>query len=207
MKKMLLLVLLAWSCATTAPPETDVQLPELVSQVPLPGLSPLLQGRHLRLEVKMHIAEDGTVKEAAFATPSGDPEWDRVALEKVRQWKFAPATHEGKPIAIWIRQSIALQFSDQLMMSLAEIRCTERWRADSVYAALQAGAEFTELVQRFSEASTAQSGGLLGEVDIRTFPQGVQEELRDLRPGEFTPPIRIGTAYVLFRHVPDGTPR
>ena len=200
----MLLVLLGWGCATTAPLETDVRLPELVSQVPLPALSPLLQGKHLRLEVKMHVAEDGSVQEAMFSEPSGDPEWDRAALEKVRQWTFSPAMHGGKPISIWIRQSIVLQFSDQLMMPLAEIRCTDRSRADSVYAALRAGVGFAELVQRFSEASSAQRGGLLGEVDIRTFPQGVQEELKGLRPGEFTPPIRVGTVYVLFRHVPDG---
>lgn len=204
MKKLLLLVLLGCGCATTAPPETDLRLPELVSQVPLPAPSRLLQGRPLRLELKIHIAEDGSVREAMFVYSSGDPEWDSAALERVHQWTFSPATHGGRPISIWIRQSILLQFSDQLMMSLAEIRCAEKSRADSVYAVLQAGADFVELARRLSEAATAPQGGMLGEVDIRSYPQGVQEKLKALQAGEFTPPIRIGSAYVVFRRVPEG---
>ena len=203
MKRLLLLVLLWWGCATTAPPESDLRMPELVSQVPLPAPSRLLQGRPLKLELKLHIAEDGSVREAMFVSSSGDPEWDLSALEKVRQWTFSPALHGTKPISIWIRQSVVLQFSDQIIMSLAEIRCTQRGRADSVYAALKAGAEFAELARQFSEASSAPKGGLLGDVDIRSYPQGVQVELKDLRPGAFGPPIRIGSAYVIFRRLPD----
>ena len=204
MKKLLLLVLLLYGCATTAPPESDLQLPELVSQVPLPAPTRLLQGRPLKLELKIHVADDGSVREASFMSSSGDHEWDRLALEKVRQWRFSPALHGGKPVSIWIRQSIVLQFSDQLIMSLAEIRCTQSWRADSVYAALQAGAEFAELARRFSEASSAHTGGLVGEVDIRSYPQLIQEELKDLKPGEFTAPIRVGAMYVILRRMPDG---
>ena len=172
MRSWVLIVVLMFGCGATAPLERDVQMPELVSQVPLPALSRRLQGKPLRLELKIHVAEDGSVRDAQFALSSGDPDWDRLALEKVRQWTFSPAVRGGKPISIWIRQSIALQFSDRLMMSLAEIRCATESCADSVYDALTAGADFVELARRLSVAASAEKGGGLGEGDVRTFPYG-----------------------------------
>jgi len=44
----------------------------------------------------------------------------------------------------------------------------------------------------------------VGEVDIRSYPQLIQEELKDLKPGEFTAPIRVGAMYVILRRMPDG---
>jgi TonB family protein len=198
MKSWVLIILLAVGCATSEPPAANVQMPELVSQVPLPAPSRQLQGRLLKLELKIHVGEDGSVIDAAFTDPTGDLEWDNAALEKVRQWKFSPALYAGKPIAIWIRQSVVLQFSDPMMMSLAEIRCSEPSLADSVYAALVGGADFGTLARTFSVAPSAERGGVLGDVDIRTYPYAVQKELQDLKPGQFTRPIHLGTQIVLF---------
>jgi TonB family protein len=192
------MVVLMVGCASMVPPETDVRMPELISQVPLPALSPKLQGKPLRLQLKIHVAEDGSVREAQFAESSGDPEWDHLALEKVRQWTFAPARHGDRPVSIWIRQSIVLQFTDQLVMSLAEIHCPTAGVADSLYGLLLGGADFGALARRFSVASSAPSGGVMGDVDIRTFPYAVQEQVRQLKPGEFTRPMRLGEHYVLI---------
>lgn len=198
MRSWMVMVVLMLGCAVTLPPEKEIEMPELVSQVPLPALSRKLQGKPLRLELKIHIAEDGSVRQAEFASPSGDPEWDHQALARVRQWKFAPARQGDRPIAIWIRQSILLQFTDELRMFLAEIRCRESSLADSLYEALVAGSDFSDLARRFSVGPTAAEGGLLGELDIRTFPYAIQQQLRNLRPGEYTRPLRIGHESVVF---------
>lgn len=205
-RRMMVMMAFLAGCATTVPPETDVQMPELVSQVPLPALSRKLVGKPLKLELKIHVAEDGSVRAAEFASTSGDPEWDHLALEKVRQWTFAPARHGGRPISIWIRQSIVLQFTDREVLSLAEIRCSTASCADSVYNALIQGVDFGELARRFSVAASAERGGELGYVDIRTFPFAVQERVRDLVPGEFTQPMRIGEQYVLFKRLEKKAP-
>lgn len=41
--------------------------------------------------------------------PAG--EFDEVALEGIRSWRFSPATYKGEPVRVWIRQKLRFQLS------------------------------------------------------------------------------------------------
>lgn len=53
--------------------------------------------------VVIHIAADGSVSEAEVGEAS-DPALGEAAIAAVKQWKFEPATRDGKPVAIKVSQ-------------------------------------------------------------------------------------------------------
>ncbi|MDQ7827627.1 MAG: energy transducer TonB [Armatimonadota bacterium] len=83
-----------------------------------PPLHPLLRGRVTagpgevsaleqvpvrgRLRVRLLVRTDGSVGQAVVVVPSGDPALDRVAVEGLRRWRFAPARRDGVPIEAYL---------------------------------------------------------------------------------------------------------
>lgn len=55
-----------------------------------------------RLRVRLLVRADGSVGEAVVVVPSGDPALDRVAVEGLRRWRFAPARRDGVPIEAYL---------------------------------------------------------------------------------------------------------
>lgn len=52
------------------------------------------------------IGTDGTIIDARVARTSGDAQFDSVALDTVRRWRFKPATCSGQPIPVGINIDI-----------------------------------------------------------------------------------------------------
>ena len=64
-------------------------------------------------------------------------------------------------------------------------------RADSLYAALQGGADFATLARRVTDhAITREGGGDLGWLEMDQLQPLVRSRVRDLKPGEFSRPLR-----------------
>jgi len=57
--------------------------------------------------IALIVTLEGATKELRVVK-SLEPEVDRAALEAVRQWRFAPAQKDGKPVAV--RVTIELEF-------------------------------------------------------------------------------------------------
>ena len=51
----------------------------------------------------VHVERDGRVSEITLKQSSGSDLLDRTAIETVREWRFQPATFDGKPVAEWYR--------------------------------------------------------------------------------------------------------
>jgi TonB family protein len=179
-------------------------LPQLIKQEPLPPWPFGTRDEEVALDVEFRIGGDGSVKDVAFLTPSFSKEWNALALEKMREWKFSPAFVNGRPIPIWIRQTIRMKFEEASYLRLAEIVCPDQQTADSVFALLNLGAPFDSLARAFSTSSSRTQGGFLGDVDLRTLPQFVRHELGKVRTNHFTSPILLGQNYVIYKCLPAG---
>jgi TonB family protein len=84
------------------------ELPQAISKV-----QPILPeaARRARIEgtvmIQARVLEDGTVGETRIV--KSIPALDGAAIAAVRQWRFKPATSEGKPVAVWV--AVPIKFS------------------------------------------------------------------------------------------------
>ena len=57
------------------------------------------------------VNESGHVTEAHITRASRDPEFDRRALEQVKQWKNKPAQYQGKAVPVYLSTSVCPHLS------------------------------------------------------------------------------------------------
>ena len=67
--------------------------------------------------------------------------------------------------------------------------------AAKVFAALQQGGSFVGYARQFSEASTAAVGGDLGWVRPEQLPDQLASAVRQMQPGQVSPPIKVPGGY------------
>jgi TonB family protein len=199
--RLVAVVLLLGGCASLQTAEAPDTLPKLVYQAPLPPWPTTVPNRQVSVDVKFLVAADGTVRRAELMTPSRFASWDREAVQQLLKWRFSPAMADGKPIPLWIRQTVNIRFAEPLIMGLAEIVCPDRVVADSVYQMLSSGTAFEVLAKSFSTAPSRDLGGSLGSINIRTLPTEIQDELTKLREGEFTHPLELGNGFVIYKRL------
>jgi TonB family protein len=201
---ILIAAVLLSGCATVQPSNAPDVFPQLIQQEPLPPWPFHAIEQEVTLDIKIRIGSDGSVKDVVFLTPSLSRDWNALALEKIRQWKFSPALVDGRPIALWIRQTLRMRFEEAVYVRLAEIVCSNQQTADSVYTLLDAGAPFDSLAMAVSVSGSRTKGGFLGDVDLRTLPLFVRYKLQKLPTNHCTSPISLGRNYVIFKCLPAG---
>ena len=67
--------------------------------------------------------------------------------------------------------------------------------ADQLETQLHNGGNFAKLAQQFSQAAGAMSGGDLGWTQEGELPQPLDEAMKQLSPGQITPPVRTQPGY------------
>lgn len=67
------------------------------------------RGLEGRVSLRILVAEDGNVAQVEVAESSGEESLDNAAVDAARQWKFTPATRDGRAVAEWIR--VPVRFS------------------------------------------------------------------------------------------------
>ena len=70
--------------------------------------------------------------------------------------------------------------------------------AQKVFAALQQGGSFVGYARQYSEASTAAVGGDLGWVRAEQLPDQLATVVRQMRPGQVSPPIKVPGGYSII---------
>lgn len=201
MKTMVLLLLFICGCATTQLPDSSGTLPVLLYQVPLPSSDQATYWGELKIELKLRVAKDSSVQDVIFLSSNTDPQWEASAIKEIQKWRFLPATQNGVPVPVWIRQSLIIRSEKSLKMSLSKIVSSDYREADSIYTLLKMGEEFDSLARRISTVPSRKYLGKLGEVDIRTFPIHIQKELEKLNVGEFTTPLQLGNSFIIFKRL------
>ena len=194
-------MLLFTGCGTMKLKTASQTPPQLIEQVPLPSPSFFAKGNEL--DLKLLIGSDGTVRQVEFQRPTGDEEWERLATQNILKWKFAPALLNNQPIQAWVDQKVKIQFRDPAYLNLAVIVCDSREQADAIYAKLSAGENFNSLAKNLAISKSPDLFGNPGVVDIRRYPEQIQEALIGLKIEKFTTPLALGRSYVIFKRLND----
>jgi hypothetical protein len=143
----------------------------------------------------------GDVVNAKILTTSGDAEWDSLACLSILNWKYTPAIYEGRAIELTIKRRVRIVIEEPQFYSLAEIEIQNYHKADSVYKALLAGADFAWLCINCSCSQSKERNGLLGRVNINYFNNEIKTQIAALKEGEFTKPIVYGEHYIIYKRL------
>jgi hypothetical protein len=149
----------------------------------------------------MQINVNGDVEKAILLTGTGDEIWDSLATLSLLEWKYTPAIFNGHPIKLVVRRKVKVVFVEPKFISLSEIELSDSIKADSVYTALQRGADFISLVQKYSISSTREKNGMLGQINIKHFSNHISTALNELDEGDFTKPLSYGDHYVIYKRL------
>ena len=88
----------------------------------------------------------------------------------------------------------------EIFLSVPDIREEEAVieNAQQIIEQVRGGASFYGLAREFSQSRSAQLGGDLGWVELGELEDVVAPEVRKLRPGEVSPPIRTPTGVAIL---------
>jgi TonB family protein len=179
----------------------DASVPQLLLKHPLPPIPESFPGSSFDLDVVLFILEDGSVGKARLLKGSDDTSWDSLALTSIKEWRFTPARAENQPISTWFHLRTTVRYAKLQIMNLAEILCTTREEADTVYNAIERGQEFGDLAMRHSVDPSREMKGILGEVNINMYPENIYKSLEKLVIDTYTKPMKYGDLYVIFKRV------
>lgn len=180
--------LLIAGCAMPRQVELSGAALELVSMTPLPPIKFATYAGGMKLNVLLHVMQDGSVETVKMLGSTGDAEWDSLALQSMKQWRYAVPRREGVPVDAWFRQLVVVQIQEPIEMTIGELTASSARAADSLYALLNKGSRMDTLFRNN-----------LAAVNIMKYPQHVRERLKKLDQDEFTPPLRVGEEYIIYK--------
>ena len=118
-----------------------------------------------------------------------------LILRNLKLEKFKENTWANKVESHFVQSKSRL---DKVVYSL--IRTTEAGIAQELYFRIQEGeATFAELAQQYSQGSEAQTGGLIGPVELNAPHPKIAQMLTASKPGQLHPPLLIGEWWILLR--------
>lgn len=186
-------LLLLSGCSGTQQVAVPTERVELISMTPLPPITSISYAAGMKLNVLIHVLQDGTVENVRMLGSSGDGGWDSLALQAMKHWRYAPPRRDGVPTDMWFRELVVVQIQEPIVMTIGEIVSASLHKADSLYALLEKG---TDLDTLFKQA--------IGTFDINKYPPNVRDTLRKLLRGENTGPIRVGDRYIIYKRFRTG---
>ncbi len=120
---------------------------------------------------------------------------EKLALRKLKLEKFKQATWGGQLEAYFLKRKSQL---DRVVYSL--IRTSDAGIAQELYFRVQENEiSFAQLAQEYSQGSEAQTGGLIGPVELSVPHPQIAQMLAASQPGQLLPPTRIGEWWVIVR--------
>ncbi len=120
---------------------------------------------------------------------------DALATRELRIEKFKIATWGHQLESYFLTHKSKL---DKVIYSL--LRVTEAEVAQELYFRIKAGEQsFSELAREYSTGPEAQTGGLLGPVELSMPHPTLARMLSISQPGQLLPPTRLGEWFVILR--------
>ena len=203
MKRIIFICLFLFisGCKVFQPEESNFIPPSLIKQSELHPLQLLNFIDSYEFTCEMRLNSLGDVVNAKILTTSGDAVWDSLARLSLLNWKYTPAIYEGRPVELTIKRKVRMVVEKPQFYSLAEIEVQNYNKADSVYKALLAGADFIQLCIHCSCSKSKERNGMLGRVNINYFNNEIKIQIAALKEGEFTKPIPYGGHYVIYKRL------
>jgi hypothetical protein len=185
------------------PPQhlSDPSIPQVLVHYPLPAIPVSIENPPTELSMALFITSEGAVTKVWLTKGSCGPTWDSLAIQTIMRWQFVPARVSDKPISTWYHLRAPIRYMKPVSLLLAEIVCNTQEMIDSMYGELKAGHDFSELAALHSVVPSHEHYGIIGEVNIFCYPEVIQTDLTTLGPDEFTPPLKYGERFIIFKRL------
>lgn len=120
---------------------------------------------------------------------------DALAIRGLKVEKFKHATWGHKLENYFLGRKAQL---DRVIYSL--IRNQDPGIIQEVYFRVQEGEQsFADLARQYSQGPEAETGGLIGPVELSTPNPAIAQMLRMTQPGQLCPPTRLGEWFLIVR--------
>lgn len=120
---------------------------------------------------------------------------EALAVRGLKIEKFKHATWVHKLESYFLSRKAQL---DRVIYSL--IRTQDPGTTQELYFRIQEGEQsFAELAREYSQGPEAETGGLIGPVELSTPHPMIAQMLRLSQPGQLCPPTRLGEWFVIVR--------
>lgn len=120
---------------------------------------------------------------------------EALASRGLKVEKFKQATWSNKLESYFLGRKAQL---DRVIYSL--IRSQDPGIIQELFFRIQEGEQsFAELAREYSQGPEAETGGLIGPVELSTPHPAVAQMLRLSKPGQLCPPTRLGEWFVIVR--------
>ena len=117
----------------------------------------------------------------------------------MKQWRFAQVPSLDDSSTIAVRTRVIVRPEERIEVPLGSLVVTTQGEADALYALLTSGASYDSLAATMRWDSSERRGRYLGLTDIGRYPHHIRNALRTLRAGKVSPPLRLGSEYVIFK--------
>lgn len=120
---------------------------------------------------------------------------DQIIARKLKLEKYKQVTWSHKLESYFFQLKGKL---DKIIYSL--LRVQDPGLAQELYFRLQAKEQsFADIAQKYSKGPEAQTGGLVGPVELNTLHPAMVQLLTTCQPGQISPPARIAEWFVIVR--------
>jgi parvulin-like peptidyl-prolyl isomerase len=120
---------------------------------------------------------------------------DNIISRKLKLEKFKQVRWGNKLESYFFQLKGKL---DKVIYSL--LRTQDAGLAQELYFRLQAKEQpFADVAQKYSQGPEAQTGGLVGPVELNTLHPAMVQLLTNSQPGQISPPVRIAEWLVIVR--------
>lgn len=120
---------------------------------------------------------------------------DRLVLREIKLEKYKQETWGNQVESQFLQSKRQL---DRVVYSL--IRSKDAGIAQELFFRIQEGeTSFTDLARKYSEGTEAETGGLIGPVELNVPHPKIAQMLSATRPGQLIPPTRVGDWWIVLR--------
>ena len=120
---------------------------------------------------------------------------ESLTIRGLKLEKFKQATWGNKLESYFLKRKGQL---DRVVYSL--IRINDAAIAQELYFRIHEGEQpFAELARDYSQGPEAQTGGLVGPVELNTPHPALAQMLTVSKPGQLWPPMRLGEWFIIVR--------
>lgn len=167
--------------------EAAISAIELTSEETLQACQQFYQQQQLKTEadVQAWLAQQGLTRE----------QLEPLVTRNLRLDRYKRATWEHKLEHYFLERKAKL---DRVIYSL--IRVSDIGTAQELYFRIQEGEEpFDKVAREHSQGVEAETGGLLGPVELGVPHPVIAKLLITSKPGQLVPPTRLGEWFVILR--------
>ncbi|WP_009544950.1 peptidylprolyl isomerase [Crocosphaera subtropica] len=144
---------------------------------------------------RLQISDETQLKAWLDAHGMTQEQLEKLSVRDLKIEKFKQLTWADKLDPYFVKCKGQL---DRVVYSL--IRTKDPGVAQELYFRIQEGENtLSELARQYSQGSEAQTGGLLGPVELNTPHPKIAQILAASRPGQLSPPTQIGDWWIILR--------